>query len=120
MHAHRDMLRPNGEVEMDPKKILAYYLGGWFLIDFLACFPFELLLGSVSDDNRQVDILFRALKLPRLLRLGRLWKFLDKFKYAGTMKIVRFTFFIVLVAHWSGCMFFFTCYLHDPTGGVHD
>ena len=32
--------------------------------------------------------MLRLLKLPRLLRLGRLLKFLARFKYAGAMKIM--------------------------------
>ena len=60
--------------------------------------------------------LLRLLKLPRLLRLGRLLKFLERFKYAGAMKIFKFIMLLVLVGHWTGCVFFFLLNLENEYG----
>ena len=59
------------------------YLKGWFLIDFLSIVPIELivlLIAEIFSLNIGLgnDVKLLALmKLPRLLRLGRLLKFLE-------------------------------------------
>lgn len=78
---------------VDPKAIRQRYLKGWFWIDFLSIVPIELLAQLVSymfglefSLGEQVKIL-ALLKLPRLLRLGRLLKFLEGKAYANLFKI---------------------------------
>jgi hyperpolarization activated cyclic nucleotide-gated potassium channel 2 len=108
----------NGDIEMHSKPIVENYLRTWFPVDFLACFPLELLFVSndAADNNARVTTLFRLLKMPRLLRLGRLFKYIERFKYAGFMKIIRFILGIILIAHWVGCAFYFIMNLQDIDG----
>ena len=111
-------VRPDNEIEMDNTKIVQHYLGSWFTIDILASFPLDyiLILFNTSGQDKTIKSLLRLLKLPRLLRLGRLLKFLARFKYAGAVKIVKFVFMLVLIAHWSGCFFFFLMQLENEYG----
>lgn len=53
------------------------YLKGWFIIDFLACFPFNIIFSAGL-----------MLKLVRLARLPRLIKLLDESKFKKTMRAV--------------------------------
>ena len=56
------------------------YLGGWFAIDALAAFPFEIVLvaifGGIPTDPRQfaVYLALQSLTLVKLLKVGRIFK----------------------------------------------
>ncbi len=52
------------------------YNRGWFIIDFVAVFPFQLMLGNYA----------RALKLIRLLRLPKLIDMLDISRFNKILK----------------------------------
>jgi CRP-like cAMP-binding protein len=94
------------------------YLSSWFACDLAASFPLDYILVAfnTTGSNKMVKNILRLLKLPRLLRLGRLLKFLARFKYAGAVKILKFIFMLILVAHWTGCFFFFLCQIEDEYG----
>ena len=119
----------NGERIWNHKMIIQNYIGsGWFFIDFIACVPWEVLAGAFQDQGNsdgvhqdsealKYTLLVRALKLPRLLRLGKVFKYLNRFKYAQAWKIIRLLMIMIISAHWIGCLFFFTCELQEQTGG---
>ena len=111
-------IRPDNEVEMDQTKIVQMYLGSWFTIDLAASFPLDyiLVLFETDGSSKQIKNILKLFKLPRLLRLGRLLKFLARFKYAGAVKILKFVFLLILVAHWTGCFFFFIMQIEDEWG----
>lgn len=44
------------------------------------------------------------LQTPRLLRLGRLLRFLEKMKNANIFRIVRLMLLMCLIAHWTACI----------------
>ena len=110
--------RENGELEWDLKAIRNNYIRGWFVIDLVACMPLDLLLSpesffsggtaveeSEGSDASRVKLMLRILKLPRLLRMGRIFKYLDRFKYASTWRVIRLLFVFVMIGHWFGCGF---------------
>ena len=111
----------NGERIWNHKMIVeAYVYSGWFFIDFVACVPWEVLAGAFSNGESTEDsealkytLLVRALKLPRLLRLGKVFKYLNRFKYAQAWKIIRLLMIMIISAHWIGCLFFFVCELQQ-------
>ena len=43
------------------------------------------------------------MQTPRLLRLGRLLRFLEKMKNANMFRIVRLMAFMFMIAHWIAC-----------------
>ena len=66
----------------------------------------------------------RVLKLFRLLRIGRLLKFLDNMEFANLYRIVKLFVILFAVAHWFGCLIYFTCYMeyramNAPDNGAH-
>ena len=63
--------------ERDLKKIALHYLSGWFIIDFVSVFPFNLFIAS-----GQLTKLFRIFRIPRLIKLidvGRFKSILKSF-----------------------------------------
>ena len=58
----------------------------------------KILVGS--DINPRY---FKILKTPRLLRIGRVLKFLNKLPFANIIRILKLYVFFFIVAHWVGC-----------------
>jgi len=63
----------------DHKQVALYYLRGWFILDFLAIVPFDIILSSSSNFNGMV----------RIARLGRAYKFLKLTKLIRIMKVLK-------------------------------
>ena len=66
----------------DRKKIAAFYLKGWFLVDLLSILPFDL--SEVNGINKMMRFgrlskLYKLIKLGRLTRMVKLAKQKNKF-----------------------------------------
>merc|ERR1712224_336219 len=63
-----------GHLVMDPTKIFMKYLKHWFFVDLIGNIPWETLIESlqVTSSQRKSVKLLKWLKIPKLLRLGRL------------------------------------------------
>lgn len=114
----------SGEVISDPKRIRKTYLKSWFVIDLLACLPYDVfnafqeaeevtllarratLSPNGGSSFFQIDIfqrygsIFSALKVLRLLRLGRVFRKLDNYLEYGAAVLLLLICVFVLVAHW--------------------
>lgn len=91
-----------GHYVLSYRQIARNYLHGWFLIDFLATFPWEVTASSATT-----VALFKALKCFRLLRLNRLFKFLEKFhSLSHFLQMFRLFFFFFLISHWIACIWY--------------
>lgn len=105
---------PSGHLVVDTRGMAKNYLFTWFWIDAPASFPFELILAALSIDASQLRFI-SVMKCIRLLRLGRLLKFFDRFQFAHTMRVGRLLAFFVLCVHWAGCVY----YLEAVVQGVN-
>ena len=99
------------------------YLKSWFVIDLLACLPYDVF--NAFQEAEEVSFLFRslysshllssrllidifqrygsifsALKVLRLLRLGRVFRKLDNYLEYGAAVLLLLICVFVLVAHW--------------------
>ena len=77
----------DGELVFEPKRIAYYYCwtDGWALIDIPASIPFDAFIfaAGLNEQGTEGDLsqvqaakLLKLLKAPRLLRIGRIAKFL--------------------------------------------
>ena len=104
-----------GLLVQDLPKIRRRYFRGWAWIDIPASFPFELILTpvlqSASGGKLTSSIaLFKMLKLPRLLRIGRLFKnieLLESLLSAG--RIIKLLLLYLYISHLFGCFLYFLC-----------
>ncbi|KAG7175739.1 Potassium voltage-gated channel protein eag-like, partial [Homarus americanus] len=118
LNFHTTFVGPGGEVVSDPKIIRMNYLKSWFLIDLLSCLPYDVfnafdhdedvskcgLQGEVKDNG--IGSLFSALKVVRLLRLGRVVRKLDRYLEYGAAMLILLLCFYMLVAHWLACIWY--------------
>lgn len=97
------------EVEMDRKKIVRYYLHGWFIIDFIATVQWDLIWTAVSgaETSRLVSMV-RLLKVLRLARASRLINRITANTTVHTVYIeaVIFLLYVAVICHLLACFFF--------------
>ena len=72
------------------------YLKGWFILDVLAAFPFQLFFGSPF------------FHLARLIKLARVAKLMHHrrrrpFQHSTLFRLSSFFFWLALVTHWLSC-----------------
>ncbi|KAK3241367.1 hypothetical protein CYMTET_48858 [Cymbomonas tetramitiformis] len=91
-----------GEFVVDKTIIAHEYFNTWFPLDFVASFPFDLV-ARILRLNVNLTVL-SMLKMPRLLRLGRLLKKLEQMAAANAFRIVKLMAGFLLFAHWIGCI----------------
>lgn len=98
----QSFLDPLGSNVRDNRVIAQRYLSSWFLIDFAAAIPTDLLLLNTTKDRKQLLLL----KLPRLLRIGRLMKKMEQIQAAVLVRVGVQICSFILLAHWMACSFF--------------
>lgn len=103
----------HNELVLDPKAILRNYVcSQWFAIDFLAVFPFDLVVGGGScgdsagrpEDSGGFAAFVGLLKTFRLLRLLRFRRELDRLAGANYLRVCVSLSVFLLVAHWVACV----------------
>ena len=100
-----------GQLVLEASTIYKKYLCSyWFVIDFLAVFPFDIIAtggwdcgvsGQADDAYTSVTKMLKAL---RLLRLVRFRKELERLSGANALRVFVSLFIFVLVAHWLACI----------------
>ena len=99
------------ELVVDARVIRNKYLfSHWFIIDFVAVFPFDLVVGggtcgdSEDEDEGGFTAVIKLLKAFRLLRLVRFRKELDKLSGANILRTIVSLSVFLPVAHWLACI----------------
>lgn len=105
---------------MEMKPIAVRYLKSWFFIDILATFPFEVFAVVAGIDAGSSVRLFAALKCPRLLRLGRILKFLENMRGANVWRMIRLFILFFMMSHWIGCIWFLLAVEDSKIVGIED
>ncbi|CAK1543321.1 unnamed protein product [Leptosia nina] len=105
LNFHTTFVGPGGEVVSDPKIIRKNYFKSWFLIDLLSCLPYDVF-NAFDHDEDGIGSLFSALKVVRLLRLGRVVRKLDRYLEYGAAMLILLLCFYMLVAHWLACVWY--------------
>ncbi len=114
----------------DRRAIARTYIKGWFFVDLIASFPFDMLLSSNNDTA--VLGLLKAMRLPRLLRLLKLLRvlrfskllrnrpdiiwWLQYSKHSNLLRVFRMLVMICVVLHYHSCVFYFATSREDWMG----
>ncbi|MES1908364.1 MAG: hypothetical protein MHM6MM_001316 [Cercozoa sp. M6MM] len=107
-----------GVLVTQPKLIAKRYVKGWFVLDVLATFPFQLFVEGGIADLKQVLRVPRLLKIVRLMRLFKLLrayrfkKFFEAIEYSprihqGFLRLTRLFVIILTFGHFSACLWYF-------------
>ena len=125
----------NDDVVMDRKMVAKNYLKGWFSLDFFSSIPVDFIIKLMDPDANNLELArssrtlksVRLLRLTKLLRLFRLKKIFrwakmyvnileEKLQWRmsdGSVKLSKLFLFVLLVAHWIGCLNFMICRLYE-------
>lgn len=122
----------DGTLVTTRSEILKNYFKTWFIIDFFACIPFDLILFFINPDSQRASYntlskLMRLKNLPRLFRLSKLliyfkdnkdFPVLDNIYYffSFSTSIVKFlnTVFTILISlHIISCLWYLTAKIDD-------
>jgi len=113
---------------MDLKMIARNYVfKGWFFIDFIAVFPFEILFPT-----GQMTKLFRMFRLPRLIKLidisrfnkllkslmsnsSRDEKIVAQYMMLYVYKILRLILIAMIITYFIGCFWYYLCNIGGDT-----
>lgn len=127
---------PDGTIIGDRCKSMKKYARTWFLLDLLACFPFEILGNAFAEDNEEessqggYNNMLRLIKLPRLYRLLRVTRILKIIKQSKSSELIEklqdllqlntalvrtlsFVMTVLVVLHIVGCMWFMMAKLEN-------
>ena len=106
--------RKHGRNVQDLKSIRSHYLCGWFGLDLVSIFPFELmseLMFPESGRSSQVRAV-RVVKLTRLIKLCRMHKTTRaitriqvslEWSYAS-FQLLLYSVIVLIVIHWLACL----------------
>ncbi|CAH8501323.1 unnamed protein product [Heterobilharzia americana] len=113
LNFHTSFVGAGGEVVADPSVIRMNYLSGWFTLDLLACLPYEILKYCWPVNNADIYYLMDALRIVRLLRIGRAARRIDQYlEYVSTLLILMILCFFLL-AHWFACAWYAVVIYND-------
>lgn len=103
------------ELIIEPKMTAREYLRSWFVVDMLGSIPFTLASafarnGSALSDNSRTFSLIRVFKIPRMMRLIKLFDMMDvrMGKWFNEMaRMFRLLISLLLVCHWIACLWWY-------------
>ena len=113
------------------RQIALTYLRGWFAVDFISCFPSQLLdLQAAGNTSLRYNSFVRLIRLPRLYRLLRIFRIFKAFQLSrgrscveffmrtaslnpGLLKLFKFVVLGMLLSHIVACLWFLTAKLTD-------
>mgnify|MGYP001133809363 CR=1 FL=1 len=115
----------DGLLVQSRRRIFSKYLKGMLLVDILAILPFQFFVGNQTARS---NALIRFLRISKITRVFRASKILGIMKsmsssrrmqrlielvrtYDGITRIVSATYIILLMAHFTACMWYYTAKL---------
>lgn len=122
-------VRPDGTLEKNRWVIARKYIKGWFFIDLLAFFPFDLIsfsMGEKSENSsNNYNNLARLLRLPRLYKLLRIFRIIKALRAYGNsglvekmqdllqlnsrlFKLFKFFMYVMVTVHIMACFWHFS------------
>jgi potassium voltage-gated channel Eag-related subfamily H protein 7 len=93
------------------REIASVYLKGWFPIDVIAIFPFDVITVSSSSDTSNLKVLriIRCARLVKLIKLGKGSAIMKIFIREhgirnSTLQLTKFAVMMLVSTHWMGCL----------------
>mmetsp|Transcript_50304 Transcript_50304/g.60493 ORF Transcript_50304/g.60493 Transcript_50304/m.60493 type:complete len:827 (-) Transcript_50304:108-2588(-) len=108
----------NGVVVRDLRKIAKRYIKGFFFMDLIATFPFELITAELNGGVNQASKLSRLPRLIKFLRMARMLKLLRVYRlqkfirdaeimynvHQGISRLCNIVVIILIATHVVGCL----------------
>ena len=125
---------PQATLVVDRKGIAKNYAQKWLPIDVIGSIPWEIIFLCIAvgqgrnpfgpqdelEEGGDQELLsgIRILKLPKLLRLGRFFKMLERFEGGGdTARILLLVVIMAIFVHWISCLWYLVASAEGGGGG---
>lgn len=120
-YSKKQFLKNNADasllIEKQPSIVISYLTSGWFLIDFLAVFPFEYFFSTFAVFSMSRTL--RLARIPRLIRMVRALRALKAVKifnafnsifllYPALSRFIIISILVPWLAHIFACLLNFT------------
>ncbi|KAE8894999.1 hypothetical protein PF003_g21016 [Phytophthora fragariae] len=95
------------EIIMDSRLVAKHYIRSWFFVDLIGSIPVEYIFNTTSSgfsgvERKAFKASVKYLKVPKLFRIARLIKFVQKYmKFAYAVQV--FACYISFI-HWVACL----------------
>lgn len=99
--------------------LLCSYAKAWMTPDFLSSIPWDSIITAIAGPGVINTTFLNLLKLPRLLRLSKITRFLEKFKNANFLKIVQLIGAMFFITHIMGVGYYLIGKLSRSNGDVN-
>lgn len=91
--------------------IASNYMSSWFWIDLISVIPYDIFTLGTELEKLSLLRMLRLFKLIKLLRVVRASRIVSRWRNRfglsnAVMQLGRFMLTILLLAHWSACMWF--------------
>ncbi|GFR48311.1 hypothetical protein Agub_g10192 [Astrephomene gubernaculifera] len=97
----------DGNVVRDSWPVARNYLKTWFLIDFFATVPFDAIGAAAGMGSGRSQLMILAfLKTPRLLRLIKMSRLLDRIRNGNLLRVLQLFLLMLMIAHWLACTWY--------------
>lgn len=99
------------------KQIILNYIQGWFILDFIAVFPFSILLKIQGGNYNKLIRLFRLARLYRVTKLIKLSKGRNNFisqifeifsMSPASRKLINIVIIMISMTHFVSCLWYYT------------
>ena len=80
------------------RTIIWHYCKGWFVMDIVASFPFDILMSNQSTAGSKASGGFRLARLLRLGRLVRVASFARMRMSSNGMRLLKLVFYLITIA----------------------
>ncbi|TGL63653.1 cyclic nucleotide-gated ion channel [Leptospira sarikeiensis] len=105
-------------------EVIRNYLRSWFVLDLIAAFPFEYATFKIFGvEQSQHPYLYLILGITRILKVFRISDILHRVNLAfqpipGVLRLVLFSFWVTVIAHWCAVGWLYLDDLQDVQTGL--
>jgi hypothetical protein len=115
----------NGKLIQDRKRVAKNYITSWFILDFVASFPYDWILPNEGSRTKYAKIsrlakfgrFMRTLKVLRMVRISTTFSsYMDELPDEVEVwfsLLANFAFVFVVLGHWLGCFWSGQVYQSD-------
>ncbi|XP_015840575.2 uncharacterized protein LOC100141648 [Tribolium castaneum] len=108
---------PKNQLIIHPLKTATHYLKGKFLLDFVLCFPWEMLVKHFSGNYYKVA---KIIRLGQIYRLFQFFNYVSTFtkknKYGVLLHILKFIPLVIIFVHFWATIFVINTCNYAPNG----
>ncbi|CAD8147487.1 unnamed protein product [Paramecium octaurelia] len=101
----------DGKIVLKRSSIICNYLKFWFWLDLISSLPYDYFVEGGNVQMIRMLRFFKFLKVIKMIKAFKLKLLIRRLEtflgngFSSFMEFIKLTFIIVVIAHWSACIF---------------